>query len=125
MKLKKNTSAADVVVYLPIDTTKNVKLFIQLANPKLVVFIKYEIWPNYLKELKAKNIPTVLVSALFKPNQIYFKGYGKFMRKHLATFHHIFVQNESSKQLLESIQIKNTTISGDTRLDRVSEIFRA
>lgn len=122
-EVKKNTSAADVVVYLPIDTNTNVKRFIQLANPKLAIFVKYEIWPNYLKELKVKNIPTVLVSSLFKKNQIYFKGYGGFMRKSLKTFHHIFVQNEDSKQLLESIQIKNTTVSGDTRLDRVSEIL--
>ncbi|MEP3207884.1 MAG: glycosyltransferase N-terminal domain-containing protein [Maribacter sp.] len=122
-EVKKNTSAADVVTYLPMDTRHNVKQFVDTVNPKLAIFVKYEIWPNYLFELQAKKIPTVLVSAIFTKNQIYFKGYGSFMRKALATFTHIFVQNEHSQQLLESIQIKNTTISGDTRLDRVSEIL--
>ncbi len=122
-EVKKNTSAADVVTYLPMDTRQNVKQFVDKVNPKLAIFVKYEIWPNYVFELQAKQIPTVLVSAIFTKNQIYFKGYGSFMRKALATFTHIFVQNESSQQLLESIQIKNTTISGDTRLDRVSEIL--
>lgn len=122
-EVKKNTSAADIVTYLPIDTLKNAKQFIALTNPKLVLFIKYEIWPNYLKILKEKEIPTVLVSAIFKKEQLYFKGYGAFMRRTLKTFSHIFVQNESSEKLLASIKIKNTTVSGDTRLDRVSEIL--
>lgn len=122
-EVKKNTSVADVVTYLPMDTNQNAKRFINQVNPKLVIFVKYEIWPNYLFELKAKQIPTILVSAIFKKNQIYFKGYGGFIRKALKTFTHIFVQNESSLKLLKSIQIKSTTISGDTRLDRVSEIL--
>ncbi len=122
-EIKKNTSAADVVTYLPMDTNQNVKRFITLVEPKMVIFVKYEIWPNYLYELKARQIPTVLVSAIFKKDQIYFKGYGSFIRKALATFTHIFVQNESSQKLLKSIHINNTTISGDTRLDRVSEIL--
>jgi 3-deoxy-D-manno-octulosonic-acid transferase len=122
-EVKKNTSAADVVTYLPIDTIGNVNNFLKYAKPKLAIFIKYEIWPNYLKALKIKNIPTILVSAIFKKEQIYFQAYGGFMRKSLGMFNHIFVQNESSKQLLESIKITNATIAGDTRLDRVSEIL--
>lgn len=122
-EVKKNTSAADVVTYLPIDTIGNVNNFLKYAKPKLAIFIKYEIWPNYLKALKIKNIPTILVSAIFKKEQIYFQAYGSFMRKSLGMFNHIFVQNESSKQLLESIKITNATIAGDTRLDRVSEIL--
>ncbi len=122
-EVKKNTSAADVVTYLPIDTLQNAKQFIALTNPKLAIFVKYEIWPNYLKILKEKEIPTVLVSAIFKKEQVYFKGYGSYMRKALKTFTHIFVQNEGSEKLLASIQIKNTTVCGDTRLDRVSEIL--
>jgi 3-deoxy-D-manno-octulosonic-acid transferase len=121
--VKKNTSAADVVTYLPIDTLQNAKQFIALTNPKLAIFVKYEIWPNYLKTLREKEIPTVLVSAIFKKEQVYFKVYGSYMRKALKTFTHIFVQNESSEKLLASIQIKNTTVCGDTRLDRVSEIL--
>lgn len=122
-EVKKNTSAADVVTYLPIDTLQNAKQFIALTNPKLAIFVKYEIWPNYLKILKEKEIPTVLVSAIFKKEQVYFKGYGSYMRKALKTFTHIFVQNEGSEKLLASIQIKNTIVCGDTRLDRVSEIL--
>jgi len=122
-EVKKNTPAANVVTYLPMDTNRNVKRFVNQVNPKLAIFIKYEIWPNYLFELKAKQIPTILVSAIFEKNQVYFKGYGGFLRKALKSFTHIFVQNESSKQLLESIKLKNVTISGDTRLDRVSEIL--
>jgi len=122
-EVKKNTSAADIVTYLPMDTNQNVKRFISLVNPKLAIFVKYEIWPNYLFELQANQIPTLLVSAIFKKDQIYFKGYGGLLRKALASFTHIFVQNESSKQLLKTIKINNTGISGDTRLDRVSEIL--
>lgn len=122
-EVKKNTSAADIVTYLPMDTLQNAKRFIKHVNPKLAIFVKYEIWPNYLHELKKNQISTILVSAIFKQEQVYFKGYGGFMRKALATFGHIFVQNKSSQQLLESINIKNTAISGDTRLDRVSEIL--
>ncbi len=123
-EVKKNTTVADVVTYLPFDTRQNVKRFISAINPKLAIFVKYEIWPNYLSELKRKQIPAILVSAIFKKNQIYFKGYGGFMRKSLSTFTHLFVQDDSSKKLLETIRIKNVTISGDTRLDRVSEIVR-
>ncbi len=121
-EVKKNTTVADVVTYLPFDTKQNVKRFISAVNPKLAIFVKYEVWPNFLNELKRKQIPTILVSAIFKKNQIYFKSYGGFMRKSLSTFTHLFVQDDSSKRLLETIQIKNVRISGDTRLDRVSEI---
>jgi len=122
-EVKKNTSAADVVTYLPMDTILNAQRFVDIVNPKLAIFVKYEIWPNYLHALKAKQIPAVLVSAIFKKDQIYFKKYGAYLRKALATFTHVFVQNKSSQQLLESIEITNSTISGDTRLDRVSEIL--
>ncbi len=122
-EVKKNTPMADVVTYLPMDTQKNVSHFLSIVRPDLALFIKYEIWPNYLKMLKEKSIPTVLISALFKNNQIYFQWYGGFMRKALSAFTHIFVQNESSQTLLKSIQHTNTTVSGDTRLDRVSEIL--
>ncbi len=122
-EVKKNTPVADAVAYLPMDTQKNVARFLALVRPELALFIKYEIWPNYLKALKERNVPTVLISALFKKDQIYFKGYGTFMRKALSAFSHIFVQNQDSQKLLKSIQITNTTISGDTRLDRVSEIL--
>ncbi len=122
-EVKKNTAAADLVTYLPMDTKKNAIEFLDLVNPKLVIFVKYEIWPNYLRALSQRNIPTLLISALFKENQIYFKSYGGFMRKALHNFTHIFVQDTKSIELLSKINIKNTAISGDTRFDRVIEIL--
>ena len=122
-EVKKNTSAADIVAYLPLDTKGNVKKFLALTQPKLVLFVKYEIWPNYMMGLESRKIPSLLISAIFKKEQVYFKWYGNFMRKSLAAFSHIFVQNEKSKELLKSINIVNTTVNGDTRLDRVSEIL--
>ena len=122
-EIKKNSKSADVVCYLPIDTLKNARRFMKKVNPELAIFVKYEIWPNFLKELKQRNIPTILISAIFKKKQIYFKSFGGFMRKALRTFEHIFVQDEKSKKLLESIQINNCTVSGDTRFDRVAQIL--
>ncbi|MCJ7465882.1 MAG: 3-deoxy-D-manno-octulosonic acid transferase [Maribacter sp.] len=122
-EIKKNTGDADIVVYLPLDTQKNVTRFLRLTHPKLAIFVKYEIWPNYLKELRYKNIPTLMISALFKSKQIYFRPYGGFMQKALRTFTHFFLQDENSKILLESIGFTNCTVSGDTRFDRVSEIL--
>jgi 3-deoxy-D-manno-octulosonic-acid transferase len=123
-EIKKNTTAAETVVYLPMDTYQNAKQFIAIVNPKLAMFVKYEIWPNYLKVLKNKQIPTLLISAAFRKDQVYFKWYGQIMRKTLGTFSQFFVQDQKSVQLLESIGIKNSTISGDTRFDRVSEILK-
>ncbi|WP_317125248.1 3-deoxy-D-manno-octulosonic acid transferase [Ulvibacter antarcticus] len=119
-EVKKNTSLADVVVYLPLDTRSNAKKFIEAVHPSLAVFVKYEFWPNYLFELEKANIPTLLVSGLFRPEQVFFKSYGSFMRKALGSFDHIFIQNESSKDLLAKLDITKTTMSGDTRFDRVS-----
>lgn len=122
-EVKKNTSIADVVVYLPMDSNSKVQHFLDLVDPELAIFVKYEVWPNYLYHLKKRNIPTILVSAIFSGRQIYFKPYGGFMRKSLGKFDHYFVQDKNSKKLLESIRFTNISISGDTRLDRVSEIL--
>lgn len=122
-EIRKNTSAADVVVYLPMDTLKNVKKFLKLAHPDFAFFIKYEFWPNYLFELKNANVPTYLISGLFRPNQVFFKWYGSLYRKAFKSFNHFFVQYESSKQLISSIGFNNVTVSGDTRYDRVSRIL--
>src|SRR5690606_19669044 len=121
-EIRKNNKIADITVYLPLDTKQNVKRFLDLVQPKMVFFIKYEFWPNYLNELKKRNIPTYLVSGIFREDQLFFKGYGSFYRNALSTFHHFFVQNKESKQLLESIDFKNVTVHGDTRFDRVAEI---
>ncbi|MFI1744351.1 3-deoxy-D-manno-octulosonic acid transferase [Thalassobellus sediminis] len=118
-EIRKNTPIADVVVYLPLDTKKNAKQFLDIVNPELTVFIKYDIWPNFLNELKERKLPAILISAAFRKNQSFFKFYGKQLRDALFAFNHIFTQNEVSKQLLESINYKDVTVSGDTRFDRV------
>nr|WP_298237687.1 glycosyltransferase N-terminal domain-containing protein [uncultured Algibacter sp.] len=119
-EIRKNTPIADIVIYLPLDTRRNAKQFINIVNPELTVFVKYDIWPNFLNEIKTRNLRAVLISALFRKNQPYFKFYGKTLKQALFSFEHIFTQNESSKQLLESIDYKNATVSGDTRFDRVT-----
>ncbi|MDT0620942.1 3-deoxy-D-manno-octulosonic acid transferase [Croceitalea vernalis] len=121
-EIKKDKTPADVVVYLPMDTAKNAKKFISLVKPELAIFIKYEIWPNYLKQLEHQKINAILVSAIFSDRQIYFKSYGFFVRKALKKFQHFFVQDDHSIKLLESIGFNNVTLSGDTRFDRVSQI---
>ena len=119
-EVKKNSTLANTIIYLPIDTVSNAKIFIELTHPSLAIFIKYEFWPNYLFQLKEKKILTFLVSGLFRKDQIFFKPYGGFMRKVLNSFDHFFVQDNTSKDLLKSINIKEITVSGDTRFDRVS-----
>ena len=122
-EVKKNTDMADAVVYLPLDTRKNAKRFIETVNPVLAIFVKYEIWPNYLEELKEKQVPILLISAIFRKEQVFFKWYGGIMRNALHAFTHFFVQDENSVTLLKSIKLNNVTLSGDTRFDRVSEIL--
>jgi 3-deoxy-D-manno-octulosonic-acid transferase len=122
-EVRKNNTVADVTVYLPLDTKSNAKQFIELAHPDLVFFIKYEFWPNYLNELKKQNIKTYLISGIFREKQAFFKWYGGFYRNALQTFDYFFVQNESSKILLQNIGFNNVKISGDTRFDRVVSIL--
>jgi 3-deoxy-D-manno-octulosonic-acid transferase len=117
---KKNSSLADLIVYLPLDTAYNARKFVEIVHPSLAIFVKYEFWPNYLFELKKNKIPTLLISGLFRSDQLFFKLFGGFMRKALQAFDHLFVQDEDSKELLLKINIVNCTISGDTRFDRVS-----
>ena len=118
-EIRKEKSIADVVVYLPLDTIQNANRFLDLVHPELTIFVKYEIWPNFLNALKKRNSRALLISALFKNNQLFFKFYGTPMRQALFTFEHIFTQNESSKILLNTIQYNHVTVSGDTRFDRV------
>ena len=120
-EVKKNDKLADCTVYLPLDTPKNAKNFINLLQPSVAIFIKYEFWPNYLFELKKKSIPTILVSGLFRKDQVFFKFYGGFMRRTLNSFSHFFVQDQLSKNLLEQLKISKVSVSGDTRFDRVSD----
>lgn len=122
-EVRKNNTVADITVYMPLDTKKNAATFLKLVHPEMVFFIKYEYWPNYLNELKKRNIKTYLISGVFRENQIFFKWYGGFYRNALKTFDYFFVQNESSKKLLQSIGFTHVKISGDTRFDRVVAIL--
>jgi len=122
-EVRKNNTVADVTVYLPLDTISNAKQFIKLAHSEMAFFIKYEYWPNYLNELKNQNIKTYLISGILRENQAFFKWYGGFYRNALKTFDYFFVQNESSKKLLQSIGFNNVKVSGDTRFDRVVSIL--
>lgn len=124
-EVRKNYDGADIVCYLPIDTPSNVKKFVDLVNPCMVFFVKYEFWQNYLNTLNKKGVPVYSVSSIFRPNQIFFRWYGKGYQQVLKTFAHLFVQNEESKQLLAGIGVNNTTVVGDTRFDRVLDICAA
>ncbi|WP_170249849.1 3-deoxy-D-manno-octulosonic acid transferase [Gillisia hiemivivida] len=119
-EVKKNSTLADLVVYLPLDTAKNVNSFLDLLHPELAIFVKYEFWPNILNELNRRDIQTVLVSGGFREDQLFFKMTNSWFKKPLEAFNHFFVQNEKSKSLLNSIGFNNVSVSGDTRFDRVA-----
>ncbi|HLO91489.1 MAG: 3-deoxy-D-manno-octulosonic acid transferase [Chloroflexota bacterium] len=119
---KAHNSEADYVFYLPIDTRRNARKFIRIVSPSIAVFVKYEFWFNYLNELYVNSIPVYTISAIFRPEQHFFKWYGGWFRTHLRRMNRIFVQDEESAELLSMIDINNAKISGDTRFDRVAGI---
>ena len=120
---QKNYSGADYIFYLPMDSKSNAKRFFKIVQPKLIIFVKYEYWYYYLNEANRQNIPLLLISGIFRPDQPFFKWYGSLHREMLSFFTHLFVQNQNSAQLLATINIiKNVLISGDTRFDRVIDI---
>ncbi|MCY1720669.1 3-deoxy-D-manno-octulosonic acid transferase [Prolixibacteraceae bacterium Z1-6] len=123
-EIRKNYEGADVVCYLPMDTKQHARTFLNIVKPEKVFFVKYEFWYNFITELKSRQIPLYIISAIFRENQQFFKNtpWGKWYRKILFSFEHFFIQNEKSGELLSSIGIKNFTISGDTRFDRVASI---
>jgi len=122
-EVRKDYEEVDLVIYLPLDTIHNAKKFISLLQPSLAIFVKYEFWPNILNELKQHSISTILVSGIFREDQIFFKSYGGWMKKSLRSFSHFFLQNDSSERLLNNIGFNNTSISGDTRFDSVANIL--
>lgn len=124
-EIRKDWPLADYICYLPADTRRNASVFIDIVKPSMVIFIKYEFWANYISEIRKQEIPLYLVSSIFRADQHFFRWYGGFSRKILKNFTHIFVQDESSMQLLQSIKIKDVTISGDTRFDRVARIMES
>lgn len=121
-EVRKDYSIADIVCYLPFDKKRNVKKFLKLVQPKMVIFIKYEFWYNFVTSLHKQNIPVYMVSAIFRPTQVFFRWYGENMRKLLRRYKCICVQDDNSKKLLESINITNAKVCGDTRFDRVLDI---
>lgn len=123
-EVRKSSPDVDLVTYLPLDTPQNARRFVEIVQPEMAIFVKYEFWIYYLNQLKTKGIQTYLLSGIFRENQIFFKPYGGMMRDCLRAFHHFFVQNQKSKQLLQSIGFENVTISGDTRFDRVMQIVK-
>lgn len=124
-EIRKNYEGADYIFYLPIDTPRNVKRFLDIAHPEIAIFVKYEFWLNYLYELKARNIRTFVISAIFRQDSVFFKWYGSRWRQALDSYEQIFVQNEESKELLNKIGFDNIIIAGDTRFDRVAAIAKA
>ncbi|REE83346.1 3-deoxy-D-manno-octulosonic-acid transferase [Lutibacter oceani] len=123
-EVRKNYKEVDVVCYLPLDSRKNAQQFLDIVHPETAIFVKYEFWPNLLKELKNSNVNTILISGIFRKNQLFFNWYGGWMRKSLSAFSHFFVQDEISKNLLNSIGFTNVSACGDTRFDRVYEITK-
>jgi len=123
-EVRQHYEHADYVLYLPWDTKENAKRFVEAVRPALAVFVKYEFWYYYSTVLKQKAVPLISISAIFRPNQIYFKPYGYLFRTILRNFTHFFVQNEVSASLLKSIGIVSVTVAGDTRFDRVNQIVQ-
>ena len=120
---KKDYEGADVVMYLPPDCKKNARYFVEKLNPDLAIFIKYEFWYNYLAELEKSKVPTVFISSLIKGSEPFFKWYGGRFRKILGGIKHFFVQDQASADRLKKLGIEQTTLSGDTRFDRVADIL--
>lgn len=121
-EVRKDYQGADIICYLPMDMSWNVKRFLDIVQPDCAIFIKYEFWMNYLLELKKRQIKTYIVSAIFRESQLFFKWYGGYYRNLLKSFNHLFVQNDESVRLLHSIGFDNVTKVGDTRFDRVADI---
>jgi 3-deoxy-D-manno-octulosonic-acid transferase len=124
-EIRKNYTGADIICYLPFDLPKDVKLFLDLYQPNLAVFVKYEFWKNTVEEIKARNIPLISISTILRPDQYFFKFWGNLGRQTLKKFDHFFVQNQQTADLLETIGIHSYTIAGDTRFDRVADSLKA
>jgi 3-deoxy-D-manno-octulosonic-acid transferase len=119
-EVRKGWAGADYVFYLPLDTAANARAFVAAVQPRLAIFVKYEFWYYYLHELRERGIPAVVVAAIFRPSQIFFKPWGGFFRQILGELHHIFTQNEASAELLRGIGLRRVTVAGDTRFDTVA-----
>jgi 3-deoxy-D-manno-octulosonic-acid transferase len=123
-EIRRKYDGADWVFYLPIDTPHNANRFLGIVDPAFAAFIKYEYWFNYMKMLNRKGIPLIVISAIFRPGQRFFRWWGGWQREMLSNTSHFFVQNKSSEKLLKNVGINQVTLSGDTRFDRVYEVAR-
>ncbi len=123
-ELRKDYKGVDYIFYLPADSPRKAKRFLEIAHPEIAIFVKYEFWLNILFQLRSLKIRSYIVSSIFRQNSIFFKWYGYLWRKALLSFDTLFVQNEESKELLHSINIDNVVVAGDTRFDRVAEIAK-
>lgn len=121
-EIRKDYPLADAVFYLPLDTPRNARRFVRTVRPEIAVFVKYEFWLNYLRALGRSGCRTFVVSAIFRPDSVFFRWYGGAFRRILPLFERMFVQNQESKQLLSALGIEAVTVSGDTRFDRVARI---
>lgn len=121
-EVRRNYPGADAVCYLPFDTPRAARRFVEAVKPVAAVFVKYEFWGNYLEALHAAGVPTYIISAIFRPGQPFFKPWGGMFRRMLRMFTRIFVQDNRSRDLLAKIGISNVTVAGDTRFDRVTDI---
>lgn len=124
-EVRKDYPGADIITYLPIDTPLNAIRFLRTVRPVMAFFIKYEFWYNYLHILKHRHVPVYSVSSIFRPEQMFFKWYGRQYGRVLNCFTHFFVQNETSRELLATLHLTNVTVVGDTRFDRVLQIKEA
>ena len=122
-EVRKDYKFADCVAYLPFDRPAAVRRFLDAAQPRTAIFVKYEFWGNYMSQLKSRGIPVFLIDAIFRPGQIFFRSYGATFRNILHCYTHIFVQDEASRQLLASVGVTDVTVAGDTRFDRVTQVM--
>ncbi len=122
-EVRKNYPMVDAVAYLPFDTPRNARRFIEIVRPSVAIFIKYEFWGNYLQQLHKAAVPVYIISAIFRPGQIFFRPWGGMFRRMLRRFDRIYLQDDESQKLLSGIGIDNTVVAGDTRFDRVTDVM--
>ncbi len=122
-EVRKNYPMVDAVAYLPFDTPRNARRFIETVRPSVAIFIKYEFWGNYLQQLHKAAVPVYIISAIFRQGQIFFRPWGGMFRRMLRRFDRIYLQDDESQKLLSGIGIDNTVVAGDTRFDRVTDVM--
>lgn len=121
-EVKKNSLQPHLVTYLPMDTRRNARTFLEVVRPEIALFVKYEVWPGFFREMQRQEVPLLMISAIYRSRQAYFKWYGGLLRKALKRVTHFYVQDALSMELLETLGIRQVSVTGDTRFDRVLQI---